>query len=61
MACAKDLEEDLSHAEAHQMIKLGDPNEIGGVDEIGFVNLMKELGLWGKNKGEEKEQEGFLK
>ena len=43
------------------MIKLGDPNEIGGVDEIGFVNLMKELGLWGKSKEGEKEQEGFLK
>ena len=50
MACAKDLEEDLSHHEATQMIRMVDPTgELGGVDETGFVNLMKELGLWGKS------------
>ena len=32
------------------MIRMGDKERIGGVDEDNFLRLMRELGLWGKEK-----------
>lgn len=50
MRCSKDLEEQVTHQEVIEMIKMGDKSQIGGVNKQDFMELMKELGLWGKKE-----------
>ena len=39
------------------MIRMGDKEKVGGVDRDDFMELMKELGLWGKDKDKQLEDE----
>ena len=48
--CSKDLKEDVTNQEVHEMIRMGDKSKKGGVIKDDFMELMKELGLWGKGK-----------
>lgn len=47
--CGKDLDESppLEKAEAAEMIRMGDKERKGGVNNVDFMHLMKELGLIG--------------
>ena len=58
MRCSKDLEEPVTHQEVGEMIRMADLDRKGGVDRDDFMNLMKELGLWGKER-EKTRQEKF--
>jgi len=35
--------------EVSEMLRMGDGSGNGGVDKDDFMELMRELGLWGKN------------
>lgn len=48
--CSKDLEEPVTSQEVGEMIRMGDKKKNGGVDKDDFMVLMRELGLWGKEK-----------
>ena len=43
--CAEDLEENVTNQEIETMINMGDFDNQNGVDQKGFIQLMKELGL----------------
>ena len=49
LRCAKDLEEAVTNQEANEMVRMADSSKKGGVDKEDFLDLMKELGLWGQN------------
>lgn len=48
LRCGKDLEEPVTHQEVHEMLRMGDKSLKGGVDQDDFMELMRELGLWGR-------------
>lgn len=48
--CGKDLDEPVNSHEVGEMIRMGDKNKNGGVDKDDFMDLMQELGLWGKKR-----------
>ena len=48
--CGKDLEEPVTAYEVGEMIRMGDGAGNGGVDKDDFMELMRELGLWGRNQ-----------
>lgn len=51
--CSKDLEEPVTQQEVAEMVKMGDVKKQGGVDHEDFMELMRELGLWGKEKDDD--------
>ena len=50
--CGKDLEEPVTSHEVGEMIRMGDKSHNNGVNKDDFMDLMRELGLWGKKKSE---------
>ena len=48
--CSKDLEELISNQEIHEMIRMGEKSRRGGVNLDEFMELMKELELWGQDR-----------
>ena len=50
--CSKDLDEPVTPQEVQEMVRMGDKKKNGGVDKDDFMCLMRELGLWGKDKKE---------
>lgn len=42
------------------MIRMGDKKKNGGVDKDDFMQLMRELGLWGKEKDQSAEKQKEL-
>ena len=55
--CGKDLEEPVTSHEVGEMIRMGDKSQNNGVNKDDFMELMRELGLWGKKKNDGSNEE----
>lgn len=50
----------MTNQELQEMVKMGDKKKNGGVDKDDFMDLMHELGLWGKEEDKNKDNEPLL-